>query len=56
MSSGIEVGDQLAELLRPALGVAVVGLAVDVLGQGANPLSTTVSRVPAPAGSRVNST
>src|SRR5262249_40447763 len=33
MSSSIEVGSQLAKLLRPALGVAVVRLAVDVLGQ-----------------------
>src|SRR5215831_10918160 len=32
-SGGIEVADQVAELLRPALGVAVVRLAVDVLGQ-----------------------
>src|SRR5215469_17036906 len=33
MSGGIEVVDQFAQLARPALGVAVVRLAVDVLGQ-----------------------
>ena len=33
MSGGIEVVDQLAQLARPALGVAVERLAVGVLGQ-----------------------
>src|SRR6266540_1297944 len=33
MSAGIEVFDQLAQLARPTLGVAVVGLAVGVVRQ-----------------------
>src|SRR5215467_9627052 len=33
MSADIEVGGQLAKLLRPALGVSVVGLAEDLAGQ-----------------------
>ena len=32
-SGGIEVGDQVAQLARPAVGVAVVGRAVGVVGQ-----------------------
>src|SRR5205823_11259876 len=37
LSVGIEVADQFAQLARPALGVAVVGLAVGVLGQLGEP-------------------
>src|SRR6516162_1372955 len=37
MSGGIEVAGQLGQLLRPPVGVAVVGLAVGVLGQLGEP-------------------
>src|SRR5215471_6050778 len=37
VSGGIEVGGQLAQLLRPAFGVSVVGLAVGVLRQLGEP-------------------
>src|SRR5215470_10564851 len=36
-SGGIEIGGQLAELLGPAVGVAVVRLAVGILGQLGEP-------------------
>ena len=55
-SGGVEVVDQLASSLRPALDVAAEGLVWPSSGICAKPDSTTVSWVPAPTGSRVNST